>query len=126
LGGATLLSEQSLPRLLSLAYPNHNWGIFQIKSKETFYKKSQFLLKSMLKVIFPKEGKSDFPIFSHSLDVLEEYRHPDILTSTGHPLELDFFYPRLNLAIEYQVCSHFLEKSHFLGTTTLSNCCNVS
>jgi hypothetical protein len=37
------------------------------------------------------------------LEVLEEYRHPDIAALTGNPLELDFFYPRLNIAFEYQV-----------------------
>jgi hypothetical protein len=35
--------------------------------------------------------------------VLEDYRHPDIVTSPGNPLELDFFYPQLNIAVEYQV-----------------------
>jgi hypothetical protein len=35
--------------------------------------------------------------------VLEEYRHPDIVAQAAIPLELDFFYPRLNIAFEYQV-----------------------
>jgi hypothetical protein len=35
--------------------------------------------------------------------VLEEYRHPDIISIAGIPLQLDFFYPQLNIAFEYQV-----------------------
>jgi hypothetical protein len=44
----------------------------------------------MLNMMFPFE------------EVLEEYRHPDILVS-NYPLELDFYYPKLNLALESQV-----------------------
>jgi hypothetical protein len=36
---------------------------------------------------------------------MEDYRHPDVITS--RPLELDFFYPQLNVAVEYQVKSIF-------------------
>jgi hypothetical protein len=42
-------------------------------------------------------------ILSNSIEVLEEYKHPDITTNSGYPLELDFFYPQLNIAVEYQV-----------------------
>lgn len=35
--------------------------------------------------------------------ILEEYKHPDIVNPVGYNIELDFFYPKLNLAIEYQV-----------------------
>ena len=57
LGGFTLLSDYvTLPQLLSLAYPHYDWGIFQIKSKEPLYKKSQHLLKTMLKTNFPSDG----------------------------------------------------------------------
>ena len=34
---------------------------------------------------------------------MEDYKHPDLVTSKGLPLELDLFYPQLNLAFEYQV-----------------------
>jgi hypothetical protein len=37
------------------------------------------------------------------LEVFEEYKHPDIVSHSGIPLELDFFYPKLNIAFEYQV-----------------------
>ena len=36
-------------------------------------------------------------------EFVEDYKHPDIVTSSGYPLELDFFFPQLNLAFEYQV-----------------------
>lgn len=35
--------------------------------------------------------------------MLEEFRHPDIVVSSGIPLELDYYFPKLHLAIEYQV-----------------------
>jgi hypothetical protein len=37
------------------------------------------------------------------VEVLEEYRHPQIVSAAGHFLELDFFYPKLNIAFEFQV-----------------------
>jgi hypothetical protein len=41
--------------LLVLAYPQHSWE-FNQKPNTSFYKKSQHLLKSHLKALFPKEG----------------------------------------------------------------------
>ena len=38
---------------------------------------------------------------STSLEMIEDYRHPKI--TDLKPLELDFFFPRYNLAFEYQV-----------------------
>ena len=35
--------------------------------------------------------------------MLEEYRHPDLVNAEGRPLELDLFFPELNIAFEYQV-----------------------
>jgi hypothetical protein len=54
--------------------------------------------------------------------VLEEYKHPDIITSNGKPLELDFFYPQLNIAFEFQVQIQ-VEKilTNNKGKTTLSS-----
>jgi hypothetical protein len=36
-------------------------------------------------------------------EVLEDYRHPDIIMPSGFPVEFDYFYPSLNVAVEYQV-----------------------
>jgi hypothetical protein len=36
-------------------------------------------------------------------EMLEEYRHPDLYNASSHFLELDFFFPKLKLAVEYQV-----------------------
>lgn len=97
-------SETSLFSFLSEAYPEFNWQISEFKHK---IKKSQIVLKNMLKSIFPNE------------EVLEEYRHPDIVTSSGAPLEFDLFYPKLNLAIEYQVGQVSSVMFIFIGNSTL-------
>ena len=54
-----------------------------------------------------KYRSNHFNCFSEQL-LLEEYRHPDIKSAT--PLELDFFFPKYNLAFEFQVfyCENFL------------------
>jgi hypothetical protein len=44
-----------LHTLLSSVYPDFQWQ-FGYKSKSPFYKKTQHLLKSMLKTLFPQEG----------------------------------------------------------------------
>ena len=54
LGGKTLLSHVPLPQLLSLAYPDVNFDYFKLKTAA--YKKSQHVLKTMLKTLFPQEG----------------------------------------------------------------------
>ena len=66
-------------------YPDLNTKIFQRGIYKT-YKKSQYLLKSMITTIFPK------------YEIVEEYRNPEL-----EMLELDYFIPELNLAFEYQV-----------------------
>jgi hypothetical protein len=57
LGGARLLQIMhfSLPRLLALVYPEFNWTS-NLKSKTSQGKKTQYLLKSMFKAMFPREG----------------------------------------------------------------------
>jgi hypothetical protein len=37
------------------------------------------------------------------VEVLEEYKHPDITTPSGKSLELDYFIPKFNIGVEYQV-----------------------
>jgi hypothetical protein len=104
LGGTALLAHHnfSLSHVLAIGYPEYD---SKIKTTTYLYKKSQSLLKSMLNAMFAQEGSSftgcsPSPTF---LEALEEYRHPDILTSSGYPLELDLFYPKLKIAVEYQV-----------------------
>jgi hypothetical protein len=116
-GGSSLLrfAGSSFSQLLTIAYPNHNWE----QDKNIFHKKTQLLLKSMLKIIFPQQGqKNYFFMFLIFVEVLEEYRHPDILTSLGTPLELDYFYPQYNLAFEFQV-TRFSYGRPFVGTSAL-------
>lgn len=60
-----------------------------------------------------------FLLLIEFLEVLEEYRHPDIVAPSGIPLQLDFFYPRLKLAFEYQVQQNNVNILIFKGTTTL-------
>jgi hypothetical protein len=73
------------------------------KSKSLSFRKSQFVLKTMLKSMFPNEGNIVLLINNDIVDVLEDYRHPDITTKGGQHFELDFFYPKLKIAFEYQV-----------------------
>jgi hypothetical protein len=98
----------TLPQLLCTVYPELNQDFFTEKSKNAHYKKSQSVLKLMLNNLFSQEGKVFNFIFCLSCNVVvvEEYRHPDIV-SGGHPLELDFFYPQLKIAVEYQVTQRF-------------------
>jgi hypothetical protein len=55
-----LLSEsheiKDLPQLLSVAYPDYNWEFKSQKNYGFWVKKSQYLLKTCLKSLFPKEG----------------------------------------------------------------------
>jgi hypothetical protein len=40
------------------------------------------------------------------VEVLEEYKHPDLTTPGGYPVELDFYYPQIKIAVEYHVEQH--------------------
>jgi ATP-dependent DNA ligase len=68
-----------------------------------------------------------YSIFSSNSEVFEEYRHPDIATPNGNNLELDFFFPQLKLAIEYQVTHPSKSYSpsegsqHYRSTTYMHN-----
>ena len=37
------------------------------------------------------------------VEFVEEFRHPDIKNSFGFSLEFDFYFPKINLAFEFQV-----------------------
>ena len=54
--------EVPLSELLFIAYPHVKWE-FHSKSKANYYKKTQFLLKTMLKSIFPKDGNNKQLLF---------------------------------------------------------------
>lgn len=73
--------ESFLIQLLKNSFPNYVWSF------GTTTKKSQYLLKEGINLLFP--GKI----------ILEEYIHPDV------KLQLDYFLPQFNLAFEYQVKS---------------------
>lgn len=49
-------SNISLSHLLLSVYPSHNWSFSPLNDKSPFIKKSQYLLKVALKIIFPQEG----------------------------------------------------------------------
>jgi hypothetical protein len=95
-----------LLHLLTFVQEVYNTGDM-VNSKFAFYKKTQVTLKSMLKAMFPTNGKFSLPqnkiYIVLSVEVLDEYKHPDLIAISGRTLELDFFYPQLNLAIELQV-----------------------
>jgi hypothetical protein len=70
-----------LIQLLKTEFPLYKWA-------STSGKKTQYVLKECLGMLFNKENTI----------LLEEYKHPDISN-----LELDYFFPQYNLAFEYQV-----------------------
>jgi hypothetical protein len=99
LGGRTLLDNFSLSEILSLVNPQVEIS----QQSSPFYKKTQETIKAMLKTMFPQDGKISPFFVNFFVEVLQEYRHPDLKSTSGFPLELDFFFPKYNLAIEYQV-----------------------
>ena len=88
--------KEVLP-IVNAVYPDANFELPKIKSN--YVKRTQELLKTMLKTMFPEKGKNNkkLSILIYS-DILEEYQHPDISKK-----ELDLFLPELKLAFEYQV-----------------------
>lgn len=53
IGGTALLSLHSLDKILSIVHPEISWNF---PNKSPSHKKSQHLLKSMLKIMFPHHG----------------------------------------------------------------------
>lgn len=48
-----------------------------------------------------------------NVEVIEEYRHPDLRYSTNRLMELDAFIPSMGIAFEYQGQMHYHSSSHF-------------
>ena len=63
-------------------------------------KKSQFILKSKLTILFPNN------------EIIEDYRHSDL-----DNLELDYYIPDLKIAFEYQGEQHYRNVSIFRPTS---------
>lgn len=78
----------TLTQKLKTAFPKFSW----LPSATQSTKKSQYMLKQHLEKIFP--GVDTI--------LLEEYKHPDII-SNNYSLELDYYFPQFQLALEYQV-----------------------
>ena len=79
---------------LKTHFPNEKWSIYQFTKKSKKSKQRNLFL--ILSSIFP-----------HFL-MLENYRHPFLASSiTKSILELDLYFPSLQLAIEYQGEQHF-------------------
>jgi hypothetical protein len=55
LGGKGLLRTAPFSHILAIAFPEQNWEISTLQ-KSGFSKKSQHLLKVILKTIFPHQG----------------------------------------------------------------------
>lgn len=68
-------------------FPELNLDAF----KNLGLKKTQANLYSVLHYLFPSE------------EILEEYKHPDLVLPNGEMFELDFYVPLYKLAFEYQV-----------------------
>jgi hypothetical protein len=115
---AALLNNVSFADLLRMedAFNSHP----ESAKRNSYYRKtSQEHLYKQLHKLFPEEGNSMFwHIFNFFIEIIEEYKHPKIISNKGHNLELDFYFPRLNLAFEYQVMYHF-PFVNLLGRTTL-------
>ena len=93
-----LISTEQLNKVISMKlsdamsivkqyYPMLEIKNFEFKAGNTMKtKKSQYILKSMIKSLFPHQ------------EILEDYRSVDL-----DYLELDYYLPNLKLAFEYQV-----------------------
>lgn len=75
-------------------FPTHSWD-----HHEFIYRKGsnphglalQHLAQRAVRQIFPDK------------QIITNYRHKDIVSDRGYPLEVDIYLPDLNLGFEYQV-----------------------
>ena len=89
--------NRNLLSLLKIIHPNNRWhsSFFSLKCKKANQRKL-FIYLSIL--------------FNFRFKILENYRHPKFISNSNYKnshLELDFFIPSLNFAIEYQGEQHY-------------------
>jgi hypothetical protein len=90
--GKTLLCKyKGIRPLLDMAFPQLE---FQLGEAEKNNKSQAFLLKQT-QHLFPEAA------------IQMNYRHPELIYSTGYRMELDVFIPSLAIALEYQGQQHY-------------------
>lgn len=92
-GGSSILKRYGFTGFLRLVYPQVEW--IQQKLDSRAKKSTQFWLKKQVGSLFP------------GMQILEDYRHPQLRYQSGAAAELDLFLPQLNLAFEYQGEQHY-------------------
>jgi hypothetical protein len=89
-----VLKYGGLNNLLTKVFPEVDWTIANFANRGK--RSTQRLLRLALEELFPNE------------ELIEEYNDPRMrFPSSNAPMELDFYLPRLNLAIEYQGVQHY-------------------
>ena len=104
-------SLAQLVRLLQEKYPEHNWDkMFIMKGRFGQQRRLQQAVSSLFPVRIPlstppRSQKANLSFFPQGLKMIVNAREEAgiINPATGHFLELDIFFPSLNMAFEYQV-----------------------